>query len=148
MIVVTIIGILAVIAIPYVREARERSQDTAFINDLRLLSSGVFDFHAFSAGDFPPDVPPGVPPPDVVESLPKRFDWTKPPAIGGQWDWDRGVRRGEMVHGICYAGLSVYKPERTSEELRVIDARIDDGNLSTGLFRSHADGCILIIGDQ
>ena len=147
MIVVTIIGILAVIAIPYVREARKRSQDTRFMNDLRILSGNLFDVHAFEAGDFPSDEPAGVAPPAVTNALPKHFDWGKAPSIGGLWDWDRAPNRGQKVHGICYAGLSVFMPGRTSEDLQVIDARFDDGNLNTGMFRVHANGCIYILAE-
>ncbi|MCE9613740.1 MAG: prepilin-type N-terminal cleavage/methylation domain-containing protein [Lentisphaerae bacterium] len=145
MIVVTIIGILVVIAIPFVREARRRSQDTAFINSLRVLTGSVFDYSAFEQGDFPPDVPPGVPPPSVTNALPNRFDWAGPTDIGGQWDWERAPARGQLVHGVCYAGLAVYQPARTTEELQVIDARCDDGDLATGLFRAQTNGCIFVV---
>lgn len=145
MIVVTIIGFLAVIAIPMVMEARRRAQDTDFINDLRLLTGQVFDYHGFEHGDFPVDAPPGVEPAGVSGALPKHFEWAERTAIGGYWDWERAPSRGLKIHGICYAGIAVYQPERTTEEMRDIDARIDDGNLGGGMFRSTPTGYLHII---
>ena len=144
MIVVTIIGILALIAIPQVMKARTRSQNTAFINDLRILSGQVFGFYGLDKGTFPEDVPPSVEPAGIHSLLPKRFDWTKRTAIGGQWDWDRAGNTSEKVHG-CYAGLSVYQPERTELEMREIDKIVDDGNLLSGVFRKRTDGYIFIL---
>jgi prepilin-type N-terminal cleavage/methylation domain-containing protein len=145
MIVVSIIGFLAVLAVPQVRHARQRSQDTAFINDLRILTGQLFDYHGFGFQGFPEEMPPGVVPPAVTNSLPKRFDWAAPTAIGGYWTWRRAATRGEKVEGICYAGLAVHQPKRTTADMRKIDERIDDGNLSTGLFRSITDGYIHVV---
>jgi prepilin-type N-terminal cleavage/methylation domain-containing protein len=145
MIVVTIIGILALIAVPSVREARRRAQDTDFVNDVRVLSGSVFDYSAFEHGDLPPDEAPGVPPPTITNAFPRGFQWSKDAPIGGQWDWDRAPSRGQKVHGLCYAGLAVFQPQRTTAQLQDIDSRCDDGDLNTGLFRQYADGCIYII---
>jgi len=145
MIVVTIIGFLAVIAIPMVMESRRRAQDTDFINDLRLLTGQVFDYHGFERGDFPSDAAPGVEPVGVADSLPKRFAWSERTAIGGYWDWERAPFRGQTVHGFCYAGVAVYQPERTTEEMRDIDSRIDDGNLDAGMFRRTPTGYLHMI---
>lgn len=145
MIVVTIIGILAVLAIPQVQRARMRSQNTAFLNDLRLLSDGALSYFSFTHGGLPPDSAPGVLPPEILECLPKRFDWAAPTSIGGQWDWQRGAAPTDKVDGICYAGIAVSQPARTQPELAAIDAMIDDGNLSTGMFRSTPDGCMYVL---
>jgi len=144
MIVVTIIGILAVIAIPYVREARRQAQSTSFLNDLRLISSGTFEYYATDRGGFPPDAAPGVEPSGIGEFLPKRFDWTEQTDIGGRWDWDRAADKDSKIHG-CYAGISVYRPNRTVEDMRKIDATLDDGDLATGVFRARPEGYIYIL---
>jgi type IV pilus assembly protein PilA len=65
-------------------------------------------------------------------------DWTRGTPIGGQWDWDNGA------FGVV-AGVSVFQPDRTPEEMSDIDRLIDDGNLSTGVFRQRTDGYIFII---
>lgn len=144
MIVVTIIGLLAVIAIPMVSKARMRAQDAAFINDLRMLVQVGMEQHAIVRGDFPPDAPPGVQPVGIEDFMPRRIEWDEPTPIGGQWDWDRAPTRSSKVHG-CYAGLSVYLPFRTTAQMQKIDAAIDDGDLLTGLFRQRVDGYIYIL---
>ena len=47
--------------------------------------------------------------------------------IGGRWNWD--LNRAEFV-----AGISIQNPTVTTEQLQEIDAKLDDGNLATGLF--------------
>ena len=144
MIVVTIIGILALIAIPQIMKARLRSQNVAFVNDLRLVTGQVFSFYALDKGVFPPDAAPGVEPNGIHDLLPKRFDWSEPSAIGGYWDWDRAPNHAHKIHG-CYAGVSIYKPGRTELEMANIDKIVDDGNLLSGVFRKRTDGYIYIL---
>ena len=144
MIVVTIIGILAVIAIPSAMDARRRSRDTVFMNQLRQISGNTFQYYGFEYGDFPEDVDPGILPADIEEYLPKRFDWSEKTPIGGQWDWERAPDRNSKKHGV-YAGLQVFAPGRTSVQMLVIDERIDDGDPSTGIFRKTTDGYIYVL---
>jgi len=143
MIVMSIIGLLAVLAIPLFAKARMKTQANAFINDLRLAGD-AFEQYALENGTFPANEDPGVVPDGMSEYLPRRIFWTERTTIGGHWDWDRAANRGEELHG-CYAGLSVYKPDRTTSQMQEIDSRIDDGNLNTGIFRSRTDGYISII---
>jgi len=143
MLVVSIIGILAVLAIPAIRKARARAQNGAFMNDLRALS-GSFEQHAIENGNFPANAAPGVVPAGMTECLPKRFDWTAPTPIGGQWDWDRADTPGNKIHGV-YAGISVYLPARTTVQMQEIDKAMDNGDLLTGRFRSRTDGYIFVI---
>ena len=144
MITVSIIGLLAVLAVPAVRKSRRASQNTAFVNDLRVLSGHVIEFYATQRGDFPPDAAPGVLPDEFSDYLRKGFDWSEATPIGGRWDWDRAADRGTKIYG-CYAGLSVFLPNRTTPEMQEIDRMIDDGDLLTGTFRSKPKGYVFII---
>jgi prepilin-type N-terminal cleavage/methylation domain-containing protein len=144
MVAVSIIGILAILAIPAFRLATQRSANSAFINDLRLLADDAIGRYAITSRDYPPDEPPGVVPPEVAAYLPHRLDWSRPTPIDGMWDWDRAPSRAETLHG-CYAGLSVVNPSRTSAQMQQIDAIVDDGNLSTGRFRARPNGYIYVI---
>jgi len=146
MLVVSIIGLLAILAIPAVRKARMRAQDSAFVNDIRSVANNAFEQYAIEKGDYPPDAAPGVMPPEIVTYLPKRFVWTAKTPIGGQWDWDRAAGRGDTIHGV-YAGLSVYQPSRTTPQMRDVDQLMDDGSLLTGRFRSRTDGYIYVLED-
>jgi hypothetical protein len=144
MVVLSIIGLLVVLAIPAVAKARLRAANGMFVNDLRLLSHNVFEYYAVSKGDYPPDAPAGVAPPEVADLIPRRINWSRGTPIGGQWDWDRAATHDEQVRGCCYAGLSVLDPARTSGQMKEIDAILDDGDLGTGRFRAHPQGYVFI----
>lgn len=134
-IVVTIIGILAVIVIPASRRAVLRSRDVHFMNNLRLLTGDTLQLYSFRNGDYPLESPVGVEPAGLANLLPRRFVWAEATAIGGNWDWDRAADRSQKVDGLFYAGLTVVNPARTAAQMQDIDSKIDDGNLSTGVFR-------------
>jgi prepilin-type N-terminal cleavage/methylation domain-containing protein len=126
MVVVVIIGLLAVIAIPAFQKAQIHSQNTAFINDLRI-ACGAVEMYTLDHGEYPPDSWHGVMPPEVVEYMTK-MDWDDETPIGGQWDWEYGV------FGIT-AGISVRGPRRSASQMQEIDAMFDDGNLVRGVFQ-------------
>jgi type IV pilus assembly protein PilA len=136
MIVVAIIGLLAAVGIPSLMRARMDVVRTTFIEELRVASD-AFAVYAITEGSYPPDRTPGVIPPGMEERL-RKVKWTVNTPIGGFWDWD--------YNQFGYkAGVSVYRPSRTDEEMQDIDRRIDDGNLNTGLFRRRTDGFIYIL---
>ena len=114
-----------------------------FKNEVRLLANDAFELYAMDTGNFPADSPPGVVPAGIEKYLPRHFDWGAG-VLGGQWDWDRAVDRNSKIHGV-YAGLSIVKPLRTSLQMREIDKEIDDGDLTTGIFRSRPDGYIYTV---
>jgi len=144
MIVVTVIGILALIAIPLFMDSRLRSQDTAFINDLKVLTNHTFLPYSMNSGGYPPESACGIEPNGIHDFLPSNFIWTKAPAIGGEWDWDRASDRLHKIHG-CYAGISICAPNRTEAEMRDIDKRLDDGNILDGIFQKRTGGYIYIL---
>jgi len=144
MIVVTIIGLLATLAMPNFRKARARAQDARFVNDLRILSDAVLEQYAIENGDYPPDAAAGVIPSGTLPYMARRVDWEDGPPIGGQWDWDRANTRAEKINGV-YASLEVVGVSRTAAQMREIDEHIDDGNLLTGRFRQTADGYMQVL---
>lgn len=136
-IVVIIIGVLAALALPAVMIAKNNARSARFLNDLRQARA-VFENFAIQNGSYPADSTPGVFPVPLTAADFNPVRWMEPTAIGGQWDWDYqqfGVR----------AGVSVYMPELSDAQMAKIDARIDDGNLATGVFRQRAQGFIYVI---
>ena len=132
MLVVAIIALLAVLALPSFLRARQRAQDTKFINALRVIS-GAFDTYAIEHGDYPPDVNRGIVPPGMSPYFNVSFDFTAQTPIGGQWDWDKdnfGFK----------AGVSVVSPSALQVQLQEIDKMWDDGNLVTGHFQDKGAG--------
>ena len=131
MIVVAIIALLAAIAVPAFLRARQRSQNTKFINGLRVASDAI-TLYAIDNGRYPADVNRGVVPAGMATYLDQSFDWTARTPIGGRWDWDFD-RPGAK------AAVSVVQSDASLEQLREIDAMWDDGDLTTGRFQDLGD---------
>lgn len=131
MIAVAIICLLAVLAMPSFLRARQKTQNTKFINALRVASS-AFDTYAMEHQSYPDDVNRGIMPPGMSSYL-DSFDWTGNTPIGGQWDWDKDV------FGMK-AGVSIVSPTVSVEQLTEIDAAIDDGDLRSGRFQAKING--------
>jgi prepilin-type N-terminal cleavage/methylation domain-containing protein len=136
MIVVAIIGLLAAIALPNFTKARKTATHNQFIAELRVAYD-AFAMYSIEHGRYPPDTTPSQIPAGMRPYL-SRMHWTDKTPIGGQWDWDNGQFGSK-------AGVSVYKPSVPDEEMREIDALIDDGDLSTGAFQKRADGFIYVM---
>ena len=132
MIVVSIIALLAVIAVPSFMRARRQSQNAKFMNALRVATSAV-EMYATEHRGYPPDSTRGVVPPGMATYLDATLNWTGQTPIGGQWDWDFNV------FGIT-AAVSVVGATADVAQLTEIDERYDDGDLATGRFRATAAG--------
>jgi len=143
MVAVSIIGLICVLAVPSYIKARRWAQNTQFINNVKKCAEAL-DYYGLTHGDYPPDTGPGEMPTGFEEFLPRHFEWEKTTSIGGVWDWDRAPNRDDKLHG-CYAGLSVWRPSRTSVQMQEVDNRFDDGNLATGSFRARDEGYIYIL---
>jgi prepilin-type N-terminal cleavage/methylation domain-containing protein len=138
MIVVAIICLLAVLAVPSFQRARQRSQNTKFINALRVASS-AFDTYAVEHNSYPADVNRGIVPPGMSTYFDGTLKWTSTTPIGGNWDWDKDVFGFK-------AAVSIVSPTASVQQLTEIDATIDDGDLASGRFQALANGrysCIL-----
>ena len=132
MIVVSIIALLAVMALPSFLRARQQSQNAKFINALRV-ATGAFEMYNMEHSAYPPDVNRGVVPSGMALYFGPTLDWTKPTPIGGNWDWDYNQ------FGFT-AGVSVVGPNASQQQFIDIDAKIDDGDLSSGHFQNTAGG--------
>jgi prepilin-type N-terminal cleavage/methylation domain-containing protein len=128
MIVVAIIALLAAIAVPAFVRARQRAQNTKFINALRIASDAVTMYAIENGGRYPADVNRGVVPAGMATYLDASLDWTGTTPIGGRWDWDFN-RPGAR------AAVAVVGSSASTERMQEIDAMWDDGDLSTGRFR-------------
>ena len=123
MIVVAIIGLLSAIALPVFNSVRQASQNSAAVNDLRTFSE-AFSSYILETGTYPPDASAG----QVPEGMAGRIAvtrWTRTTPIGGNYDWDY------MVSG-AVAAVGITAPVADVDQLRRLDQRADDGNLSTG----------------
>jgi type II secretory pathway pseudopilin PulG len=130
MIAVTIIAIIALLAFPAFTKIRRSAQNSRFISDLRVFSQ-AFEGYSIETGLWPPNVGAGVVPAGMSNNF-KVATWRAETSVGGRWNWD--VNNFGFV-----AGVSVSSPTADAEQMILIDRRIDDGNLNTGLFRRVAD---------
>lgn len=127
MIVVSIIALLAAMAMPSLMLARQRSAAARFLNDLRVATD-AFHMYAVENGRFPADVNRATLPAGMATYL-GRIRFTEKTPIGGHWDWDKDVL------GIA-SGISVVDPELHAQAIAdLIDARMDNGDVETGSFR-------------
>ena len=129
---VAIIALLAVMAIPSFLHARDQTQQAKFVNALRV-ASGAFETYAIEHNAYPPDVNRGIVPPGMASYFGPTLDWTKPTPLGGNWDWDYNV------FGFT-AAVSAVGTNATTQQMQEIDAKIDDGDLSTGQFQDKGNG--------
>src|SRR3979490_3370673 len=132
MIVVSIIALIAVMALPGFLRAREQAQNAKFINALRI-ATGAFEMYNMEHSAYPPDVNRGVVPAGMALYFGPTLDWTKPTPIGGNWDWDYNQ------FGFT-AGVSVVGSASPATQFLEIDKKIDDGDLSKGHFQDTASG--------
>ncbi|MDQ6626690.1 MAG: type II secretion system GspH family protein [Verrucomicrobiota bacterium] len=126
MIVVAIIALLAAFALPAFMRARQQAQNAKFINAVRI-ATGAIEQYAAEHQTYPVDVNRGIVPPGMDTYLDQRLNWTGTTPIGGQWDWDFNV------FGIK-AAVSVVNPTADAAQMTEIDAKLDDGDLTTGHF--------------
>jgi type IV pilus assembly protein PilA len=130
MVVVVIIGLLAALAIPAFQRTQRASQNARVVNDFRIFTQ-AFEIYNAQNGGWPPNAGAGVIPTGMAKDF-KEDTWrAAATAIGGRWNWD--LNRAEFM-----AGVSISGPTVTDEQLLQIDAKLDDGDLTTGHFQKLA----------
>jgi prepilin-type N-terminal cleavage/methylation domain-containing protein len=129
MIVVVIIGLLAALAIPAFQRNQRASQNARAVNDFRVFAQ-AFEIYNSQNGTWPNNASPGQIPsaPVPMNGDFKAAAWTATTVVGGRWNWDKNIVTGVV------AGISISSFTCSTAQLAEIDAKLDDGNLSTGLF--------------
>jgi len=117
MIVVAIIGLLAALALPSFQKARIKSQNSAFMNDLRIIDAAINQYIVENK-KYPADVNEKIMPPELVPYL-KGIDWSKPTPIGGYWDYD--------YNWGMTCGIGVMGPQRTAAEMAELGNFVEYG---------------------
>lgn len=125
MIVVVIIGLLAAIAIPAFGRVRQKAQNSRFVSDLRTFAQ-AFETYASVNGNWPGNAGSSVVPPGMSRDF-NEANWKGRNSLGGRWNWDRNI------NGIS-AGISVTDVTVNDAQMQAIDAVIDNGDLTSGLF--------------
>jgi prepilin-type N-terminal cleavage/methylation domain-containing protein len=124
MVVVVIIGLLATIAIPAFMRVRQAAQNNRFVSDLRTFAQ-AFETYALQNGGWAPNAGSGVVPAGMTGDI--GAAWTARNSVGGRWNWDRNMN--------VAAGISTTNITASVAQMRAIDERIDDGDLTSGQFQ-------------
>lgn len=135
MVVVTIVGLLAALALPAFERVKRAAIGRRYFNDVRQIRDGA-ERYALERGNYPPNGI-GALHPDLRGYVPdKLFDATTP--LGGTWDWDY------QQSGFT-ASVSVYMFTVSDTDLRAIDRAFDDGDLNAGTLRKDGSKFIYVI---
>lgn len=138
MIVVIIIGLLAALAIPTIHNSQKAAKGATFINDIRTYGAAAEVF-SLETGDYPEAAGAGVMPTGLDEYIPT-MKWTADTPIGGSWNFLKNS------DGIVSA-LGATGHTATVGQLMHIEAKFDDGSLSTGKLRTIAGGYYYIVAE-
>ena len=127
MVVVVIIGLLASLAVPAFQRVIHASENSRIVNDFRIFSQ-AFETYASENGTWPANAGAGVIPVGMSNNF-RNVTWVSNTVIGGRWNWDNSTASGGI------AGISIQNWTATDAQLAEIDAKLDDGDLTTGRLR-------------
>jgi prepilin-type N-terminal cleavage/methylation domain-containing protein len=133
LIVIVILGILAAVVVPAFSGVTDEARKGAFIRDLKTYADAI-EIYTARTGYFVGDSSSGQFPPELEGYL-DAAEWERGTPIGGEWDvelMEQGITSGVGVH---FRGGS----NPGNAFMADVDARFDDGNLTTGLFRRLQD---------
>lgn len=121
MIVVVVIGLLAAMAVPAMQRVRRHAQAARLANDFRQFTA-AFQRYNLENGSWPPaQNSAGAPTPEMAGYLPA--NWAQPSPLGGGYTWSGSTGRIRLTGS-----------NATDDVMQLVDATIDDGDLSTGDF--------------
>jgi type IV pilus assembly protein PilA len=130
MIVVAIIGLLLSIALPEFSNYRLNAKVARTASEMRSLSAA---FVAFKAGmdQYPVDSHETLPP--GMEQFINPAIWANETPLGGHYNWE-----GPDIYP--YAGLSILDPTAPPHAVIMLDQMLDNGDLTSGKFRTGTNG--------
>ena len=150
-VVVTIIGILAALAVPHFKRVRENAIISTLENDLRIFSQEFMQYE-LNFGAYPDTSTSGTYPNGMADRI--SGAWILPSVIGGTYLWvyeggSKGGKGGKAGKGKDKKGKGkdnsfayIEIKTNSTEPLRIdstrlaeIDDDLDDGNTSSGNFQ-------------
>lgn len=139
MITLTIISLLAALAMPTMKSVKRRTAATAIGNDLRTFAAG-FEAYVHETGNWPAETNAGVLPPEMANRI-NPTAWGRATPLGGQYNWDNNQMHAgnRFKAAIAISDTAAAPFVQDMDLMEAIDRIIDDGNLATGNFRIGAD---------
>lgn len=141
MVTIAIIGMLATLAVPAIREATLNAQAMRTASDIRHYASALATYN-LANGEYPSDKGPGAMPDGMDEMMPPQWLTTVP--IGGSWDWDYeqfGTKAAVSIYSDVITPKTVYAWYR-------IDRALDDGVLGAGTVRIRPGGLMYVLDEN
>ncbi len=161
----TALGLAIAIALGEVRKFQHRAQRDQFVTDLTQLA-GVFEAYRAEKGEWPAGTHAELRTPRGMESVLASTPWVTRQPFGGAYDWippqlpppvlpppppdpnaparlaeaeaPKTPAKATVRHGLI--AVTAFSPGHaltlTEDDLRYIDAKLDDGDLATGRFRA------------
>jgi len=139
MIVTVIVGMLAVLALPAISNAKMNSQNSRLLNDFRAFS-GALETFALESGDYPEDSSSGAIPAGLEEYI-QTDKWIGGAPIGGVWDVEK--EQFDVT-----SAIGVHRYTVSEKQLNRFDLRYDDGDRSTGKYRNLASDRFYHVVDE
>lgn len=133
--VVVIIGLLTLIAIPAFSAIKAKSRAAAVANDFRVFSNALNEYNILE-GDWPhPNGSAGAIPEGMEGFLSDA--WTRKSPVGGNYFFEHPAGQD--------AQLVIRSSDINLHVIELVDEKLDDGNLSTGLMRGSDMAIILTL---
>ncbi len=141
MVVVTIISLLAMMAVPTMQIVQRKARAAALVNDFRVFSE-AFSRRAHEMGGWPAEVDAGLVPPEM-EGIFKGGTWDRPTPVGGLYKWVPNDS-GRRVIRVESPSEALMHPALLTEIDRLIDAGDgwDDGE---GSFFRDLDALVFVV---
>lgn len=140
LVVVAIIGILAGLSIANYSSYKLNSKIAVVIGDFKTIETAL-EAYRTTTESYPVDVNHGVIPPGLAPFLHSSV-FTDPSPLGGVYDYNAQPAWTQI-------SLRVHGATLITDDTgwRKLDRTFDDGNLSTGKFRTISDGKAYVISD-
>lgn len=138
--VVTLIGLLAAVALPSYRQVGLKSKATAVMNDFRTFSGALVTYNLQQAKWPAGTGVPGEIPAEMTNNLAQAF--AHPTPIGGYYEW---VSNSTYKAAIRIVSTSSSHMSDDAELVEMIDRLMDDGVLTTGSVQLVAGNLVYII---
>ena len=139
LIVATIVGILAALAIPTFMGIVRNAAAGTLANDFRKYSEAFIHYN-LTTGEWPADVNRAEVPP-VMNGYFNEDGWTLATAIDGNWDYDAGQ------FGVT-AAISINSHTASPQMVAKLDAIIDDGDPRSGRLQAPRPDYIIFILEE
>ena len=138
LVTVAIIGVLASIAIPQFSAYKDSAKIAATASEIKTLSN-VFYAYLSDNEEWPNDFHLAVP--TYMSNYITQEQWNQEAPITGRYNW-------EGPDSYPYAGIAISGSTATAAQLDKLDRMLDDGDRTTGRFRTGTNGRPVLILEE